>query len=305
MVIKRELISKLLQIILSVVFLFSAISKLIAPGLFEITIIEQGIITSREIASYIARFLIIFELFIGLALLQPYYLKKVVLPLSLLTLLGFTFLLLFSIVAGDTNNCGCFGEVLKMSPLQAIMKNVVLIIIGIFVYKSAKQNSSMLFVPLLLLIFSVGTVFIAAPIKSYEDLVFSKYTNFSNEERVDLTDGEKLVAIFFIDCDHCIKTAKEIVEFETKNSKLKNLYILFAGEETDTVQYFLDKTKIDHPYQRVSIDDFFDLIGNTPPRIYWLNNGKIKEFWDDNFTQNLIHYKSATTNNSDSGSNIF
>ena len=58
------------RIILSVVFIFSAISKLIAPGLFEITILNQGIIESREVAAYLGRFLIAIELFIGIAILQ-------------------------------------------------------------------------------------------------------------------------------------------------------------------------------------------------------------------------------------------
>jgi hypothetical protein len=288
---RKDKLIYLLQVILGVTFVFSAISKLIAPGLFELTIIEQGIIASREIASYLSRVLIIFELFLGLALLQPYYLKKLVLPLSLLTLIGFTVFLAFSVFAGDSNNCGCFGEVLKMSPLQAIIKNIVLIAVGFFIYNSTKQNSTKLYIPSLLLLFSIGIVFITAPIKSYEDLVFSKYINFENEGRVDLTDGEKLVAIFFIDCEHCLATAKEIVEFEKTNSKLENLYILFAGEESDSIKQFLNDTNIEHPYLRISIDDFFDLIGNAPPRVYWLQNGSVKEIWDDNFIENILRIK--------------
>jgi len=290
----KEKLSKLLRIILAIVFIFSAISKLVAPGLFEITILDQGIIETREIAAYLGRFLIAMELFLGMALLQSNYLKQIVLPASLLTLTGFTILLMFSYFAGDSNNCGCFGEVIKMSPLEAIIKNIILIIIGIFVFRSIEKNDSKLYIPIVILIISIGFVFTVAPIKSYEDLTFSKYINFENEGRVDLTDGDKLVAIFFIDCEHCMETANEIIEFEKETSKLQNFYILFSGEETDSVKHFLDKANIEHPHLRIPIEDFFDLIGNAPPRIYWLQSGEVKEFWDDNFINNLIHYQNLS-----------
>lgn len=286
----KKFIIKLIRIILSGVFIFSAISKMIAPGLFEITILDQGIIETREMAAYLGRFLLAIELFLGIALLQSNYLKRIVLPATLLTLTGFTILLLFSYFAGDSNNCGCFGEVLKMSPLEAIIKNIVLIVVGIFVFQSTEKDANKIYIPIVILIISFGIVFTVTPIKSYEDLVFSKYIDFENEGRVDLTEGDKLVAIFSIDCEHCMATANEIIEFENETSKLNNFYILFSGEESDTVQNFLDEANIEHPYLRIPIEDFFDLIGNAPPRIYWLQNGEVKEYWDDNFRNNLSRY---------------
>ncbi len=277
------------KIILSVVFIFSAISKLIAPGLFEITILNQGIIESREVAAYLGRFLIAIELFIGIAILQSNYLKQIVLPTTLLTLIGFTGLLSYSYFLGDTNNCGCFGELIKMSPFEAILKNIVLIIIGVFLFLRRKTKVEKLYIPTFILFLSYAVVFIVAPIKSYDNLTFSKYTNFDNGERVDLTEGDKIVAIFFIDCEHCIETAKEIVNLEKETTKFSNFYLLFSGEETDSVKHFIDQTNIEHPYLRIPIEEFFDLIGSAPPRIYWLQEGEVKEYWDDNFRENLLH----------------
>lgn len=293
---KNEYTIKILKLILGVVFILSAISKLIAPGLFEITILDQGIIESREIAAYLGRLLIAMELFIGIALFQPYYIKKIVLPLSLLTLIGFTGLLSYSYFIGDTSNCGCFGEMIKMSPFEAIVKNIILIFIGIYLFIKSEYKAEKIYISILILFVSFIVVFVLAPIKSYADLKFSKYTNFQNEGRVDLTVGNKLVAIFFIDCEHCMETANEIIKLEKETEKFQNFYMLFAGEETDNVQYFLSQANIEHPYLRIPIEDFFNLIGSSPPRIYWLQNGEIKEFWDDNFRNNLIRFKSEISN---------
>ena len=166
MIKNKDAITNFLRAILGIIFLMSAISKLVAPGLFEITIMEQGIFTSREIVAYLSRFLIVMELFLGLALFQSFYLKNIILPLSIFILLAFTILLSFSVFAGDTNNCGCFGEVIKMSPLQAIIKNIFLIFIGMILFRLQGNNSTKIYIPILILIVSVGTVFGIAPIKS-------------------------------------------------------------------------------------------------------------------------------------------
>jgi len=290
----KNTITNILRAILGLVFLFSAISKLVAPGLFEITILEQGIITSRIITAYLSRFLIIMELFLGLALFQSFYLKRIILPLSIFTLFAFTIILSFSFLAGDTNNCGCFGEVIKMSPLEAIIKNIILIFIGTIIYRWQNDNNTMFYLPLVILFASIFIVFVVAPIKSYNSLAFSKYINFENEGRVDLTEGNNLVAVFFIDCEHCIASAKKIVKYENENENISNLFILFSGEKSDTIQHFLDETKINHPFQRINMEEFFGLIGDSPPRIYWLKNGKVKEYWDDNFISNIKRFQIGT-----------
>jgi len=287
MMMNKNTISNFLRAILGIIFLMSAISKMVASGLFEITILEQGVFTSRIIIAYLSRFLIIMELFLGLAMFQSFYLKKIILPLSIFILFSFTILLSFSAFAGDTNNCGCFGEVLKMSPLQAIIKNIFLIIIGIVIFRLQDDNPTKIYIPILILLVSVGTVFGIAPIKSYENLVFTQYTYFENEGRVDLTSGNNLVAVFFIDCEHCMNAAENIVKLEKETGRISNLYILFAGEDSDSVQSFIDKTQIGYPYFRIPLEDFFGLIGNSPPRIYWLKDGKVKEYWDDNFIANI------------------
>jgi len=291
MIKNKDAITNFLRAILGIIFLMSAISKLVAPGLFEITIMEQGIFTSREIVAYLSRFLIVMELFLGLALFQSFYLKNIILPLSIFILLAFTILLSFSVFAGDTNNCGCFGEVIKMSPLQAIIKNIFLIFIGMILFRLQGNNSTKIYIPILILVVSFGTVFGIAPIKSYDNLVFTQYTNFENEGRVDLTNGNNLVAVFFIECEHCIETAQEIVKLENETGNISNLYILFAGEDSDSIHSFIDKTQIDHPYFRIPLEDFFGLIGNSPPRIYWLKDGKVKEYWDDNFVVNIKRFQ--------------
>ncbi|NOX67389.1 MAG: hypothetical protein GXO85_16715, partial [Chlorobi bacterium] len=65
------------------------------------------------------------------------------------------------------------------------------------------------------------------------------------------------------------------------------VFMLIFGESEKAIKNFQDSTETNFPYHRISIDEFFDLIGTSPPRIYWLQNGKIKKVWDDNIEENL------------------
>ncbi len=78
----KVLLTQLGKYLVAILFLLSAISKLIAIGQFEITILQQHIVNDRLFAAYIARGVISLELFIGLAFLQNQCLKSVIYPLT-------------------------------------------------------------------------------------------------------------------------------------------------------------------------------------------------------------------------------
>ena len=48
----------ILRLFFGLSFLFSAYTKFIAPGYFEITLLDQGITPTRELAAHLARFLL-------------------------------------------------------------------------------------------------------------------------------------------------------------------------------------------------------------------------------------------------------
>ena len=60
------------RILLGLVFIFSAYTKFVGPGFFEITLIDQGLLSSRGQAQHAARFLIGFEFALGLLMPVSY-----------------------------------------------------------------------------------------------------------------------------------------------------------------------------------------------------------------------------------------
>lgn len=58
------------------------------------------------------------------------------------------------------------------------------------------------------------------------------------------------------------------------------VYALYYIEREFSVKDFENLTKAKFPYHMIDVNTFFDLIGDRPPRLYKLMEGKVTEFWD-------------------------
>lgn len=127
-----------IRIIIAILFLFSAVAKLYpsmltALGTFEAKqLMPMGF--SENWAPYFSRFLIGAEFAIGAAILQPHFLKRFVVPVAVLLLVVFCGQLTYDIYMNGPNagNCGCFGTLMPMTPLEALIKNIIAI--GLLAY---------------------------------------------------------------------------------------------------------------------------------------------------------------------------
>ena len=118
------------RILLSFMFLLSAVAKLYPSPHFALTTFEIKQLLpmgfSELSAAYFSRTLIGCELALGIGLLQPHFFKRLVLPLSFLMLFLFSSQLTYELItSGNKGNCGCFGSLLPMTPLQALIKNII------------------------------------------------------------------------------------------------------------------------------------------------------------------------------------
>lgn len=125
----------LFRFILGSVFILSAISKLFPIEAFDLAIVNQGI-TNWNLAPYLSRFIISVELFLGISFFITPLVKKIAVPFSFLLLVIFCVQLIIQIVEGSgSKNCGCFGEFIPMSSLEALIKNLVLILLLYLLHK--------------------------------------------------------------------------------------------------------------------------------------------------------------------------
>jgi uncharacterized membrane protein YphA (DoxX/SURF4 family) len=131
-----------IRILISGLFLVSAYGKIYpdpsAYGTISMFEVKQlyPLGFNIEWAKIFSRSLIGIEFGLGLLLLFPFDLKKMVIPAVVLMLGVFVVHLTIQIgVSGNKGNCGCFGALLPMTPLQAIMKNVLSIGLLLILWK--------------------------------------------------------------------------------------------------------------------------------------------------------------------------
>lgn len=283
-----KLLSKILQLLLGVTFLFSAYTKAVGPGFFEITLMDQGIAPDRDIAGYMARFFIGLEFALGVLMLFPYYVKQLM-GFTFLLLGGFTVHLIYLWSIGVTENCGCFGEMISMTPEQSIIKNLIMLAVAFAVFKTAEQKKIKKIIPIGFSATIIMSMWAFLPMPNHEDFPFENFTHFEPKGRVDLSAGENLVAVFNLDCEHCQEAATELGELERKHDNFPELYVLFFQEGATTVEGFESITQSSFPYDFIDVNTFFDLIGDSPPRIYYLKDGTVAEIWDTDFSTNIVN----------------
>lgn len=275
-----------LRILLGITFLFSAYTKFVGSGFFEITLMDQGLAPDRFFAAQLARFFIGLEFALGILMLLPFYTKKLM-TASLLLLGGFTLHLVYLWSIGDTENCGCFGEMISMTPVESIIKNIILIGISAFVFWKTSYDKCSIKPILLATGLIIASMWLFLPLPNHSDFPFQKLTQFEYAGRVDLAAGEKVVAVFNLDCEHCQEAASQLAELEGVSSSFPKLYVLFYQEGSTTVAEFEELTAFAYPYAFIDMNTFFDLIGNSPPRMYHLKAGKVEAIWDEDFVSHF------------------
>ena len=160
---KKQTINWIIRILIFIVFILSAVSKMFPIWQFEKQLVDLNLFTWCQ-APYVARLIIALELAIGIAFLQKHYVKRLVIPVTVILLAAFCIHLCMQMVEfGPMNgNCGCFGQLIPMTPLEAFIKNVITIALLVYLYRNSVENeNSKLLYPSLIFAGSVAIMFIS------------------------------------------------------------------------------------------------------------------------------------------------
>lgn len=287
----KPLLSILTSIALGLVFLYSGYTKidpLIEP--FEFTFVDIGL-ANWYTAPVIARLLIGLEFFIGVLLILNYNLKRFTIPVTVGLLMLFNIYLIIQIATnGNTGNCGCFGEHHHMTPLQAILKNLILIgmsAIPYFLLEGWKLKYTTLFlsvigVSICLLPFILNPIDYTYTSNNLDEkvdypleldlLYHPEDTSKVEIPSVNLRSGRHVVAFLSLTCPHCRIAARKF-RIIYKNNPSIPIYFILNGDRKD-YSAFIEDTRADHiPSSYCLGKSFVQLASTQLPRIYYLDEG--------------------------------
>jgi thiol-disulfide isomerase/thioredoxin len=227
MSVSKNSIAWSLRIIVAVLFIVSALAKLSKGHLldspyFAISTFEVKQLYplgfSEGFAPYFSRTLIGIEMALGLLLLQNNWLRKFIVPVTTLLLLVFIGHLSYItfLSGGNTGNCGCFGELLPMTPIEAIIKNIVAVglLAYLFVLLPKESKNGNFWILTTVLFATILSIYMLAPIQppasNFEVSAPAETTN----DTIPATAVDTTSAIVLKDTVKKVEAVKEIVKQE-------------------------------------------------------------------------------------------
>lgn len=292
----KKIIFFVLCSLLGLVFLYSAYTKLYPIEPFELTFVDLGV-SNWRLAPFMARFMIGLEFFIGFLLILGLYIKRFTVPLTIGSLLLFSFYLIMVIATtGNNGNCGCFGTAIVMTPLQALIKNTIMLVVSLVIYK-LYEGFSFGKAGKWLLGITLVSAFSLPHILNYVDMDFSSaYLNKKeNQFKLELdslykdakihqaptmlSKGKHLISFMSLTCPHCRIAAKKLKLIKEKNPAI-SMYIVLNGEYKNIQPFYKDTEAHNIDYCILNGKNFVYLAGVQLPVIYLVNNSTVEHSLD-------------------------
>jgi uncharacterized membrane protein YphA (DoxX/SURF4 family) len=283
----KKILIIIIRVIIGAVFCFSAYTKLHPVEPFEMMFVEMGL-SNWELAPFIARFFISVEFLLGILMILS-LIPKITAKLILFVLLFFTGYLIYILIReGNSENCGCFGLMIKMNPVESILKNIVLIGLTIVLLIS-KETIVWKWKFNKFLITGIVIGALASPIilnppgfiihysrppeKTGYKFNIDEMGSFSFQDSTyHLSEGKKVVCFFSLKCRFCKLAAQKLTIIQERIKKPLPVYYILVGETKDLYKFWAESKSFQFPNMIENPEVFFKYSGNSLPAIYLLNN---------------------------------
>ena len=176
-----KIITHIVRILVGVLFIISGLIKLNDPIGFSFKLeeyFEANVLDIPFLLPYalqVALFVVIVEVILGVTLLLGAF-KKLTLWSLFLMIVFFTFLTFYSAYFNKVTDCGCFGDAIKLTPWESFTKDVVLLVLILWLMMlqnhikplfSQKSNVLLTLVALILCIYFGYFVLNHLPLKDF------------------------------------------------------------------------------------------------------------------------------------------
>lgn len=302
------------RIIVGLLFVLSAVSKLIAIDSFEVYIYSFNIF-SYVTTTILSRLLIAIELFIGLCIVFRMFYKEIW-WVALILLIFFTFFLVYVIRFRSDDNCHCFGDLIDLNPKQSLGKNIILTCLMLFVnkiddYCYAKKVKKCL--GLSFAAISIVIPFVVVPNDLIYNKIYSEKENintvafnrslndstyigylkvlpeklndtivYENENRLmNITDGRYIVNYVLAGCKYCKMGAERLaIMFDKHNISHEKLKFVVGGNAVPMSRFITLTETYDFDHWKISQPIMMSITFGRFPLYVFVENGEVVKVAD-------------------------
>ena len=279
-----------LKVLLGLVFIVSAVLKILDMDKFEIYIYSYHFF-SLNFSFLVARLAIILELVLGIGLVS-HTLHKLYWWGSMAMLGGYTLLLIYALTLGRTDSCHCFGDFLQLDPKQSLIKNGVFMLLFLLIYRmeSWKTPFRWLLLCLTVMISAIAVFVISPPdnLTSNSDPEQNLQTELFYEmlddaplEALNLREGKQVVCFFSTGCEVCQMAAHKLSLMQQfYGFPPENVTYLFMGNEEGIAKFYEESESV--LYRNVLFPDVTLLLkavnGNLPTIVFLEDGAVVHEY---------------------------
>lgn len=264
----------------------SAVLKVVDMDKFEIYVYSYHFF-SLNASFFVARMAIVLELVLGFGLISHCF-HKLMWWGSMAMLGGYTLLLMYALVMGRTDSCHCFGDFLQLDPKQSLIKNGVLMLLFLLIYRmeSWKTPFRWLILCLIIMASTIG-VFVASPPdnltsnfdpeQNLQTELFDAMLDDAPLNSLHLREGKQVVCVFSTGCDYCQMAARKLSLMQQfYGFPADRITYVFMGNEESMAKFYDQSESV--PYRGVLYPDVVRLlkaINGKFPVIVLLDNGQV------------------------------
>ena len=290
----------MLKVLLGLVFIVSAVLKLFDMDRFEIYIYSYHFF-SLNFSFLVARAAIILELVLGIGLISNTS-HKLFWWGSMAMLVGYTLLLLYALIIGRTDNCHCFGDFLQFDPKQSLIKNGVLMLLFLLIYRVEEWKTPYRWLIIgLAVIVSTVTVFIISPPDNFTPAyaseqnlnvpLFNEMLDNAPLDSLPLKEGKQVVCLFSTGCEYCQMSARKLSLMQQfYDFPADQITYVFMGSEEGITKFY--ERSESAPYRNVLYPDAVRLLksvnGNLPVIVLLEDGAVVHEYGFRNMKEEEI-----------------
>ena len=264
-----------LKVLLGLVFIVSAILKVVDMDKFEIYVYSYHFF-SLNASFIVARLAIILELVLGLGLVS-HTLHKLYWWGSVALLLGYSLLLIYALTLGRTDSCHCFGDFLQLNPKQSLIKNGVLMLLFLPIFKMESWKTPFRWLILILAIMASSiAVFVISPPdnltsnfdpeQNLQVELFDEMLDAAPLDSLNLREGKQVVCFFSTSCEFCQLAAR----------KLSLMQQFYGFSEDDITYVFMGNEEgIEKFYEQSESARYHDVLYPDVARLLKAVNGNL------------------------------
>ncbi|MCH7958749.1 MAG: hypothetical protein IID08_01370 [Candidatus Hydrogenedentes bacterium] len=294
-----------IEILLGIFFLVSAATKVVNLEGFAVQISLYGVIKDPTLVLAAAYVTVSLEALLGAAFIAAYRIQGLFYGVATAMTIVFSGLIAYAWAYKGLEDCGCFGDALKMTPAQSLWKNLaLLVVLGVGWYGtkslprlpvSRSPRSSLPIAAAILgltLVTGLGLwnnpgsegtgTSTVPPAEIDKSRPFQRFQFSYGDREYNLGEGRYLVAMLNATCEHCIASVPDlnVLALSPDLPELVALMMADSGDEEAQLRQFRLETQPEFPTQLIGMLDFVEFIESAPPRLIYVKDGIEIHGWD-------------------------